>query len=190
MTIEEQLNLMPIEEEIQYMILFIKRYCNLWNIKNLTLVNKNTIEDKAFLAIYKNNKHNLYKLNIVNNIKDVILNRGETIIINTDTKLLRETQTNFIKTNYTLNLFLDYTPEYLMEILKFYKVDFDNANPTPYGMEEELLPIFNKYINNELDVFDLDNESRKKLIEFLKIKNKRTNISFINSSSKILLNEE
>ena len=85
------------------------------------------------------------------------------------------------------NIIKDYNEK---EILKFYKVDFDNANPTPYGMEEELLPFFNKYINNELDVFDLDNESRKKLIEFLKIKNKRTNISFINSSSKILINEE
>ena len=79
MTLEEQLNLMPIEEEIKYMVLFIKRYCTLWNIKNLTLINKDTIEDKAFLAIYENNKHNLYKLNIVNNIKDVILNKNQLL---------------------------------------------------------------------------------------------------------------
>lgn len=175
---EKELELLPIATEVDYIADFISRYMTLWNRNTLSIVNKNTAEDKAFIEIYNHHKEKLGELKFIKDIKELDDN---SILIDTDTLLLRETKLNYIKFNYTLNIFIDYSPEYVREILKFYKIDISELSLTDYGMNEDVLSAFRKYLSNELDIFSIDSNIRRQLIDFLKQRNQKTNKSIMNS---------
>lgn len=175
---EKELELLPISAEVDYIADFIARYMLLWKRDTLSIINKNTAEDKAFIEIYNHHKEKLGELKFIKNINELDNN---SILIDTDTILLRETKLNYIKFNYTLNIFIDYSPEYVREILKFYKVDISKLSSTDYGMNEEVLNAFRKYLSNELDIFSIDSDIRKQLIDFLKQRSQKTNKSIMNS---------
>ena len=185
MTIEQQLELMPIEEEIKYILSLIKKYCINWNRNILALVNKETLEDEVFLQIYEHNKNyfkDIAELVLLDTIDDFY--DQTMILINTDNIVLKETKFNELKTNYTLNIFSDYTAIYLQEILKYYKIE-KTLKPTNYNMDNDLVEIYEKYLDGTLDFFQMSSDLRKKLIAFLKKKNERTNINFVNSYTAI-----
>lgn len=177
-----EIELLPVAHEIQHIVDFVNRYMKLWNKENLFIINNNTPEDKAFIEIYNHNKDKLGNLIIIEDNKDNNIKEYEnTIIIDTDTYLLRQTKLDYIKNNYTLNVFIDYSPEYIKEILSFYKIDLSTLEPTNYGLSEKLLNAFREYLNNTLDVFKMDNKLRLDLIRFLKKRNLKTNKNIINS---------
>ena len=185
MTIEQQLELMPVEEEIKYILSLIKKYCINWNRNILALVNKETLEDEVFLQIYEHNKNyfkDIAELVLLDTIDDFY--DQTMILINTDNIVLKETKFNELKTNYTLNIFSDYTAIYLQEILKYYKIE-KTLKPTNYNMDNDLVEIYEKYLDGTLDFFQMSSDLRKKLIAFLKKKNERTNINFVNSYTAI-----
>ena len=175
---EKELELLPISAEVDYIADFIARYMLLWKRDTLSIIDKNTAEDRAFIEIYNHHKDKLGKLKFIKDIKELDNN---SILIDTDTTLLRETKLGYIKYNYTLNIFIDYSPEYIEEILKFYKFDTSKLSPTNYGMSEEVLKAFRKYLSNDLDIFAIDNEIRQQLIAFLRQRNQKTNKSIMNS---------
>lgn len=175
---EEQLKLLPIANEINYISDFVARYMRLWNKHSLAIINKNTIEDKVFIEIYNKFKDKLGLLYLISSEKDLT---DDMILIDTDTGLLRETRLNYVKLNYTLNVFIDYTPEYIREVAKYFKVKEDQLSPTDYGMSEEVLKVFRQYLSNELDIFTVAPEARRQLIDFLKLRRQNTNKSIMNS---------
>lgn len=175
---EKELELLPISAEVDYIADFIAKYMLLWKRDTLSIIDKNTVEDKAFIEIYNHHKDKLGKLKLINDIKELDNN---SILIDTDTTLLRETKLEYIKYNYTLNVFMDYSPEYIKAILNFYEIDTSKLLPTDYGMSEEVLNAFRKYLSNDLDIFSIDNNIRQQLIAFLRQRNQKTNKSIMNS---------
>lgn len=183
MTIEEQLEKMPIKEEIDYLIQTINNICFRWNNRNkLTIINKNTIEDLAFIEIYNHNKDKFYNELVF--IKDLTELTNEMILINTDTYLLSQTKLHPIRINYTINIFIDYTQEYLYKIYLIYGAKFSQCTPTNYGMREDVLEAFKQYLTGTLDITKLDFEVRKELMAFLRERNAPVIKDIPNSYSK------
>lgn len=183
MIIEEQLEKMPIKEEIDYLIQTINNICFRWNNRNkLTIINKNTIEDLAFIEIYNHNKDKFHNELVF--IKDLTELTNEMILINTDTYLLSQTKLHPIKINYTINIFIDYTQEYLYKICLIYGAKFSQCAQTDYGMREDMLEAFKQYLTGTLDITKLDFEVRKELMTFLRERNAPVIKDIPNSYSK------
>ena len=170
------INQKTVQYEIEYITSFLKRFKRKWERDTFILVNKNTIEDNAIIEIFKHNS-DLGELKTV----DTVVNNVDSIISNTDNYLLTAVHSNQLKTNYTLNVFADYSEDDLKEILKYYDVDFSNFEKTNYEIEEAVIELYKKYIANELEIAKVKFDLRKKFLNFLKERNKKTNISIMNS---------
>lgn len=167
MLIKNDIKHMNIDAEIKHIVeslnLIIKKIgCN-----NLLLNNKNTLEDIAFLEIYKNNeqlinadllyvgeRNNVFgeKISYVGMDVDMllkifndILNNKIVAIVNTDTLFLEKANEN--KINFNIEVFKDYSEDFLKEVVKKYKNT--NYNPSYCNLSEKSQEILNKYILHE-----------------------------------------
>ena len=170
-----------IEEEINEVVNFVVKYKQKWGKDILMIVDKGTVEDRAFIEIFEHNKEQLGTL--IRKERFVLTeleNPKQQIIINTDSLLLKQIRVHSLKTNYTLNVFAGYKHSFLKEILKYYNVDTENLKPTNYGVSKELLENLKKYFEDNFDsLLTLEKEQRQELFTFLKEKTRNTNISNI-----------
>ena len=179
MEIKEQLEKMPIKNEIEYIISFIIKYKNLWNKNKFVFLRKNTIEDEVFLKIYWENRERIGTLFFLKSIEE--LEDTDAILINTDNKITTNMKISRFNTTYTLNIFADYYPEYITEMAKYYNINLEEIEENNYCIEKELIKCYEQYLDNKLDIFSLKTDLQTKFLNLLKEKNKKTNRNILNS---------
>lgn len=173
-----------IDEELKYIYSIIKKYVNKWKIKKLILINHNTKEDIAFNAIYNNFKENLPSLENVNFIEEINFLKEKAMLINTDTILKKETSLTAIITPFTLNVFADYTPDFINEVLTYFKIEQKIFTETKYDTNKELSQLIYILLKGEKKFEEITEEEKKKLTYFFREKNKKTNCKITNSYNR------
>lgn len=140
MLIRNDIEHMPIKEELEHIVLLLNRIIKKIGCNTLFLYNTDTLEDNAFLQIYKNNEEKIkanlvyigyqgdlegQKISYIGDNIDLLLEyckkillTNEVAIINTDTEFLA--RANEDKINYNIEVFKDYSTEYLQKIIEFY----------------------------------------------------------------------
>lgn len=171
MIIKNDIEHMPIEKEIKHIIDNLNLVIKKLKCKKLLLNNNNTLEDIAFLEIYKHNDNLinadlLYMNNYNDKIKsdnisyigndiDIlldtfnnILNNNTIAIVNTDTLFIEKTTGT--KINYNIEIFKDYTTDFINKIIEFYNDDIE-IKTKKYEMSEKSQEILKDYIlHNDL----------------------------------------
>lgn len=171
MIIKNDIEHMPIEKEIKHIIDNLNLAIKKLKCKKLLLNNNNTLEDIAFLEIYKHNDNSinadlLYMNNYNDKIKsdnisyigndiDIlldtfnnILNNNTIAIVNTDTLFIEKTTGT--KINYNIEIFKDYTTDFINKIIEFYNDDVE-IKIKEYKMSEKSQEILKDYIlHNDL----------------------------------------
>lgn len=166
MIIREDIKHMPIQDEIEHIVESLNKAIKKIKCSKLLFYNCNTIEDNAFLEIYKHNEKRIAadllvmgysegvegenisyigdSVDIMLDIFKFILTNKEVAIVNTDTLFTEKAEQR--KINYNIEIFKDYTMNYLKEILKFYNCD--RKITIPPVLNEELRNILTDYIEN------------------------------------------
>lgn len=166
MIIRNDIKHMPIKEEIEHIVNNLNKAIKKIKCSKILFYNSNTIEDNAFLEIYKNNENKIAAdllvmgysegvngdnvsyigddVEVMLDIFKHILNDTEIAIINTDTLFSEKAEQR--KINYNIEIFKDYTMNYLKEILKFYNCQREVTIPPV--LNEELRNILTDYIEN------------------------------------------
>ena len=171
MIIKNDIEHMPIEKEIKHIIDNLNLAIKKLKCKKLLLNNNNTLEDIAFLEIYKHNDNLinadlLYMNNYNDKIKsdnisyignniDILLNTFNNIL-NNNTVAIINTDTYFIekvfgeKINYNIEIFKDYTTDFIDKIIEFYNDNIE-IKTREYKMSKKSQEILKDYIlHNDL----------------------------------------
>lgn len=167
MIIKNDITHMPIQQEINHIIDSLNKAIKKIKCSKILLYNASTVEDNAFLEIYRHNENKIAAdlliighqradlkgnnisyigddMNIMLNIFKNILTNTEIAIINTDTLFTEKAEQR--KINYNIEIFKDYTMDYLKEILKYY--NYNGFIMTPPVLNEELRQILKDYVEN------------------------------------------
>lgn len=166
MVIKDDIKHMPIQQEINHIVEALNKAIKKIKCSKILLYNSNTIEDNAFLEIYKHNEDKIaanllvmgygkdvegqnisYIGDDIDTILDVfknILNNTEIAIVNTDTLFSEKAEQR--KINYNIEVFKDYTMNYLKEILNYYNCKREIVYPSV--LNEELRNMLTDYIEN------------------------------------------
>lgn len=168
MIIKNDIEHMPIEKEIKHIVDSLNLAIKKLKCKKLLLSNNNTLEDIAFLEIYKHNDNLInadllyindyndkiksdnisYIGNDVDILLDIfnnILNNNTIAIINTDTSFVEKASGE--KINYNIEIFKDYTTDFINKIIEFYNDDIE-IKTREYKMSEKSQEILKDYISH------------------------------------------
>jgi len=166
MLIRNDINYMPIEQEINHIIKALNSIIRKIKCKKIIFYNNNTLEDIAFLKLFQANEKRInadlwyagdyndaiigenifyfandfdFILKVVNSI----LTTNEFAIINTDTLFSEKAIEK--KINGNIEIFKDYSREFLNKILDYYKYE-DEIKALNINMSDRSQEILNDYL--------------------------------------------